>query len=359
MKIALVGLSNSGKTTLFNALTGQNLDTTIYPTTSGTHNIGVVKVPDERLDKLSEIFKPKKTTYTTIEYIDYIGLTKGDPIQNRKVFDLIKDVDAIVNVVRAFEDDSVIHPLGTIDPLRDIETVEFELIFEDLELIDKRLDKMDQALKRGKKPDELEKKMLLKCKEFLDKGISLRNVVFNEDDQRAMRHLQFISIKPEIIVLNIEEKKLNTIYPKEIEEKIMKNYPSSRILTICGKLEMEISRLPQEDAKLFLDDLKISEPASIRLIHMCYETLGLVTFFTTVGDELKAWSIKKGTNALKAAGKIHSDIEKGFIKAEVISYDDFIAVGNMSSAKEKGLLRLEGKTYEIKDGDIINFRFNV
>lgn len=359
MKIALVGLSNSGKTTLFNALTGQNLDTTIYPTTSGTHNIGVVKVPDERLDKLSEIFKPKKTTYTTIEYIDYIGLTKGDPIQNRKVFDLIKDVDAIANVVRAFEDDSVIHPLGTIDPLRDIETVEFELIFEDLELIDKRLDKMDQALKRGKKPDELEKKMLLKCKEFLDKGISLRNVVFNEDDQRAMRHLQFISIKPEIIVLNIEEKKLNTIYPKEIEEKIMKNYPSSRILTICGKLEMEISRLPQEDAKLFLDDLKISEPASIRLIHMCYETLGLVTFFTTVGDELKAWSIKKGTNALKAAGKIHSDIEKGFIKAEVISYDDFIAVGNMSSAKEKGLLRLEGKTYEIKDGDIINFRFNV
>lgn len=359
MKIALVGLSNSGKTTLFNALTGQNLDTTIYPTTSGTHNIGVVKVPDERLDKLSEIFKPKKTTYTTIEYIDYIGLTKGDPIQNRKVFDLIKDVDAIANVVRAFEDDSVIHPLGTIDPLRDIETVEFELIFEDLELIDKRLDKMDQALKRGKKPDELEKKMLLKCKEFLDKGISLRNVVFNEDDQRAMRHLQFISIKPEIIVLNIEEKKLNTIYPKEIEEKIMKNYPSSRILTICGKLEMEISRLPREDAKLFLDDLKISEPASIRLIHMCYETLGLVTFFTTVGDELKAWSIKKGTNALKAAGKIHSDIEKGFIKAEVISYDDFIAVGNMSSAKEKGLLRLEGKTYEIKDGDIINFRFNV
>lgn len=359
MKVALIGLSNSGKTTLFNALTGQNLDTTIYPTTSGTPNIGVVKVPDERLDKLSEIFKPKKTTYTTIEYIDYIGLTKGDSIQNRKVFDLIKDVDAIVNVVRAFEDDSVIHPLGTIDPLRDIETVEFELIFEDLELIDKRLDKIEQALKRGKKPDEVEKRMLLKCKEFLDKGISLRNVVFNEDDYRAMRHLQFISIKPEIIVLNIEEKKLNTIYPKEIEEHIIKNYPSSRILTICGKLEMEISQLPQEEAKLFLDDLKISESASIKLIHMCYEVLGLITFFTTVGDELRAWSIKKGTNALKAAGKIHSDIEKGFIKAEVISYDDFIAVGNMSSAKEKGLLRLEGKTYEIKDGDIVNFRFNV
>lgn len=359
MKIALIGLSNSGKTTLFNALTGQNLDTTIYPTTSGTFNIGVVKVPDERLDKLSEILKPKKTTYTTIEYIDYIGLTKGDQIQNRKVFDLIKDVDAIINVVRAFEDDSVLHPLGIIDPLRDIEAVEFELIFEDLELIDKRLDKMEQALKRGKKPDELEKRMLLKCKEFLDKGISLRNVVFNEDEHKAMRHLQFISIKPEIIVLNIGEKKLNTIYPKEIEEKIIEHYPSSQILTICGKLEMEISQLPQEEAKLFLDDFRISELASIKLIHMCYERLGLITFFTTVGDELKAWSIKKGTNAVKAAGKIHSDIEKGFIKAEVISYDDFIAVGNMSSAKEKGLLRLEGKTYEIKDGDIINFKFNV
>ncbi len=359
MKVAFIGLSNSGKTTLFNALTGQNLEMTIYPTTSGTPNLGVVKVPDERLDKLSEIFKPKKTTYTTIEYIDYIGLTKGDPVQNRKVFDLIKDVDAIVNVVRAFEDDSVIHPLGTVDPLRDIETVEFELIFEDLELIDKRLDKMEQVLKRGKKPDELEKKILLKCKESLDKGIPLKDVVFDENDQRAIRHLQFISIKPEIIVLNIGEDKLNTIYPKEIEEKIIKHYPSSQILTICGKLEMEISQLPQEEAKLFLNDLKIFEPASIRLIHMCYETLGLITFFTTVGDELKAWSIKKGTNAVKAAGKIHSDIEKGFIKAEVISYYDFITVGNMSSAKEKGLLRLEGKTYEIKDGDIINFRFHV
>lgn len=359
MKIALIGLSNSGKTTLFNSLTGQNLDTTIYPNTSGSPNIGIVKVPDERLDKLSAIFKPKKTTYATIEYIDYIGLTKGDTIQNRKVFDLIKDVDAIVNVVRAFEDDSVIHPLGTIDPLRDIETIELELIFEDLELIDKRLDRMEQALKRGKKPDELEKKILLKCKEFLARGISLRNVEFNEDDYRAMRHLQFLSIKPEIVVLNIGENKLNTGYSKEIEETIIKHYPLIQILTICGKLEMEISQLPKEEAKLFLDDIGIFEPASIRLIHMCYKIFGLITFFTTVGDELKAWSVRKGTIALKAAGKVHSDIEKGFIKAEVISFDDFVSSGNLHTAREKGLLRLEGKSYEVKDGDIINFRFNV
>ncbi len=301
----------------------------------------------------------KKTTYATIEYIDYIGLTKGDTIQNRKVFDLIKDVDAIVNVVRAFEDDSVIHPLGTIDPLRDIETIELELIFEDLELIDKRLDRMEQALKRGKKPDELEKKILLKCKEFLARGISLRNVEFNEDDYRAMRHLQFLSIKPEIVVLNIGENKLNTGYSKEIEETIIKHYPLIQILTICGKLEMEISQLPKKEAKLFLDDIGIFEPASIRLIHMCYKIFGLITFFTTVGDELKAWSVRKGTIALKAAGKVHSDIEKGFIKAEVISFDDFVSSGNLHTAREKGLLRLEGKSYEVKDGDIINFRFNV
>ncbi|MGB9715231.1 MAG: redox-regulated ATPase YchF [Thermodesulfovibrionales bacterium] len=379
MKVAIIGLSNSGKTTIFNALTGQNLETTIYPTTSGEPNLGIVKVPDPRLDRLSAIFRPKKTTYATVEYIDYLGITKGDIKQNRKVFDLIKDVDAIVHIVRAFEDERVLHPLNNVDPIRDLETVELELIFGDLELIEKRLKKIEEVTKKGKKPDEAERRILLKCKESLENEIPLRYLHFSEDEIKRMRHLQFISIKPEVIVLNIGEKDLNTDKPIKFEKEIEHYFRSKKIplnppllkggmeglkthyslLSLCGKIEMEISRLSPEDARLFLDDMGIKEPASKRLIHLCYEILGLISFFTYVGDEVKSWTISKGTNALKAAGKIHSDIERGFIKAEVISFDEFISLGSIHAAREKGLLRLEGKTYEVKDGDIINFRFNV
>lgn len=367
MKVAIIGLSNSGKTTIFNALTGKDLETTVYPTISGEPNVGVVKVPDQRLERLSAIFKPKKTNHATVEYIDYLGITKGDLKQNRKVFDLIKDVDAIVHVVRAFEDSTVLHPMDTVNPLRDIEIIGLELVLGDFELVEKRLQKIEEALRKGKKPDEAEKRILLKCKESLEKGIPLRYVGFSEDEKKAMRHLQFISIKPEVVVLNIGEDDLNTDKPKSLQsdiEKYFKDKYSSlpthlSLLSLCGKLEMEISRLSQEDARLFLDDMGIKEPASSKLIHLCYEVLGLISFFTYAGDEVKAWTIKKGTNALTAAGKIHSDIERGFIKAEVISFDDFISLGSIHAAREKGLLRLEGKTYEVKDGDIINFRFNV
>jgi GTP-binding protein YchF len=369
MKIAIIGLSNSGKTTVFNALTGQNLETAIYPTTSGEPNLGVVKVPDTRLDKLSEIYKPKKTTHATVEYIDYIGITKGDVQQNRKVFDLIKDVDAIAHVVRAFEDEAVLHPMNVINPLRDLGTVELEFIFGDFELVEKRLHKIEEASMKGKKPDEAEKKLLLKCNDALEKEMPLRDVDFTEEEKMAMRHLQFISTKPEVIVLNIGEDDLNTDESRDLQNSVEKwfenkykdlpliaRYP---VLSLCGKIEMEIARLSPKDAKLFLDDLKINEPALIKLIHVCYDVLGLISFFTYVGDEVKAWTIPKGTNALKAAGKIHSDIEKGFIKADVVSFDDFFSSGNIHAAKEKGVLRLEGKTYEVRDGDIINFRFNV
>ncbi len=369
MKIGIIGLSNSGKTTVFNALTGKNLETTIYPATSGEPTIAVVKVPDSRLDRLSEIFKPKKTTYAIVEYIDYIGLTKGDMNQNRKVFDLIKDVDAIVHVVRAFENDAVIHPMNTVNPLKDIETVELELIFGDLELVEKRLHRMEDASKKGKKLDESEKKLLIKCRDFLEKEIPLRNVDFTEEEQKAMRHLQFVSTKPEIVVLNIGENALHTNKEKDLlnkmKEYFQKRYGNSLLVTrypllsLCGKIEMEIARLSPEDARLFLDDLGIEEPALSKLIHICYDVLGLISFFTYVGDEVRAWTISRGTNALKAAGKIHSDIERGFIRAEVISFADFISLGSLHAAKEKGLMRLEGKTYEVKDGDIINFRFNV
>jgi len=369
LKIGIIGLSNSGKTTVFNALTGKNLETTIYPTTSGEPTIAVVKVPDSRLDRLSEMFKPKKTTYAMVEYIDYIGLTKGDVNQNRKVFDLIKDVDAIAHVVRAFEGDAVVHPMNTVNPLRDIETVELELIFGDLELVEKRLQRMEEASKKGKKLDESEKRLLIKCRDFLEKEIPLRNVDFPEEEQKAMRHLQFVSTKPEIVVLNIGEDALLTIKETDLMNEVkgyfQKRYRNSLLITrysllsLCGKIEMEIARLSPEDAKLFLDDLGIDEPALDKFIHTCYDVLGLISFFTYVGDEVKAWTITKGTNALKAAGKIHSDIERGFIRAEVISFSDFISLGSLHAAKEKGLLRLEGKTYEVKDGDIINFRFHV
>ena len=359
MKVAIIGLSNSGKTTVFNALTGQNIEITVYPTTSGEPHLGIVRVPDLRLDKLSEIFRPKKTTNAMIEYIDYIGLTKGSMEQNRKVFDLIKGVDAIVHVVRVFEDNAVVHPIGNVDPLRDVGTIELELIFGDLEFVEKRLERMEQGAKKGKKPDESEKKLLIKCKDFLQKEILLRDVTFNEEEQNSMKPLQFLSTKPEIVVLNIGEKDLNTDYIKGLQSSLLNRYPLFYGLTLCGKIEMEIAQLSPDDAKLFLDDLSLKEAASNKLIKACYDTLGFISFFTYVGNEVRAWTITKGMDAQKAAGKVHSDIERGFIRAEVISFDDFISVGSIHAAKEKGLLRLEGKTYEVKDGDIINFRFNV
>jgi hypothetical protein len=365
VKLAIAGLSNSGKTTVFNALTGQNLEATVYPTVSGEPNVGIVKVPDSRVDKLSEIYKPKKTTYASVQYIDYIGLTKGDAAQNRKVFDLIKDADAIVHVVRAFGDDSVAHPLGDVGPLRDMETLELELIFGDLEFVDKRLERMEESIKKGKKPSEAEKKLLLKCKAILEQEIPLRNAGFDEEEQKILRPLQFVSTKPEVIVLNTSEEALHSEATVELQ-KAVEQYvqakgigETTKVVTLCGKIEMELAQLNSEEARAFLDDLGIEEQALNRLIKVSYGLLGLISFLTSGEDEVRAWTITKGMNAQKAAGKIHSDIERGFIRAEAVHFDDFVSTGSTAGARDKGLLRLEGKTYEVKDGDIINFRFNV
>lgn len=361
MKVVITGLANSGKTAIFNALTGQRAETTPYPSTGGAPNVGVVKVPDERVDRLSAIFKPKKTTYAAVEYVDYAGLTKGDPKHNKSVFDLVKDADALVHVARAFEDASVMHPLGGIDPVRDVKAVESELLFGDFELVEKRLESIEQMAKKGKKPPEDEKRVLLKCREALEKELPLRLLALTEDELKAIRHMQFYTMKPEVVVINTGEGDLNSAQAQEAEaeiKSILGAYAS--VITLCGKIEMELSELPPGEAKAFLEDLGISEPASKRLIQATYTLLGLISFLTTGEDEVRAWTISRGITALKAAGKIHSDIEKGFIRAEVISYDDFMSVGgDMSLARSKGVLRLEGKTYEVKDGDIINFRFSV
>lgn len=361
MKTAIIGLANSGKTTIFNALTGLNLEVTNYPTQSGDSHTGVVRVPDERLTRLSEIFNPKKFTQATVEYIDYLGLTKGDMEQNRKVFDLIRDADAIVHVVRGFEDETIVHPMGSVDPRRDAETVEMEMIFGDLELVDKRLERMEQGAQRGKKPDEAEQKLLLKCKEALEREVALRDLDFTLDEQKAMRSLQFMSIKPQLVVLNIAEEEMNSPATTDATAELRGFFAGRqvRVLNLCGKIEMEIAQLSPDEADVFLDDLGITEPALNKLIHLSYELLGLISFLTAGEDEVRAWTIRKGTDAQRAAGKIHSDIERGFIRAEVVAYDDFITHGSMAGAKDKGLVRLEGKTYEVKDGDIINFRFNV
>jgi GTP-binding protein YchF len=359
VKIALIGLANSGKTTVFNALTGQWIETTGYPTTSGEPHMGTVRVPDSRLDTLSSFFRPKKTTPATIEYIDFIGLTKGDLKQNRKVFDLIKDSDAIVHVVRVFDDNAVAHPLGNTDTSRDISTVELELIFGDLELVEKRLERVQEALRHGKKPDESEKRLLLKCRDILMREQPLRNAEFTKDDLIAMKPLQFLSIIPEMIVLNCSEQHLGSGMRENTVGRLPEQHRSLRMLPLCGKIEMEIAQLSPADRKMFLDDLGLDEPAAHKLIHECFDLLGLISFFTYAGDEVRAWTIRRGTPAQKAAGKVHSDIERGFIRAEVISFDNLISAGDIHTARGKGLVRLEGKTYEVKDGDIINFRFNV
>ncbi len=369
MKLIITGFSNSGKTTVFNALTGQELETTAYPASISAEiepHHGIVKIPDTRVDKLVDIYDPKKTTYATVEYIDYLGITTGDVTQNAKIFNLIKDADAIVHVVRAFEDDTIVHPKNSVNPVRDISSFEDELILGDLEFVEKRLEKIEEQAKKGKKKDDSDKGLLLKCREALEKETSLRDIPFNENEMKQMLPYQFLTTMPEIIVLNIDEGDINSDNGKALHNDIETYFKEKGlgavppVMALCGKIEMEIAQLPADEADVFLEDLGIKEPAMHRLCHVSYDALGLISFLTVGKDEVRAWTIRKGLAAQQAAGKIHSDIERGFIRAETVSYDDFIASdGEMVKVKERGLARLEGKTYEIRDGDIINFKFNV
>ncbi|KJR42941.1 GTP-dependent nucleic acid-binding protein EngD [Candidatus Magnetoovum chiemensis] len=364
MKIAITGLVNCGKTTIFNALTGLNTPTSIYVSNLDSPVKGLVKVYDERVKILSDIYKPKKTIFSTIEYSDYIGLTKGDLSHNSKVFDNIKLSDALVDVVRAFENEAIAHPDGKVDPVRDALTLETEMILSDLDLVEKRLTRMKESAKKGKKPlpdQEEQTELLDKCLQMLEDEQPLRNVEFTKEENAHLRHLQFASIKPKIVVVNISEKDLKGDYASEITEAVSNrlNISKDAVLALSGSVEMDIAQLSQSEAQEFLRELGIAEPALNRLVRHCYSLLGLISFLTVGDDEVRSWTINKGSTAVEAAGKIHSDIERGFIRAETVSYDDFISAGSMVNAKKHGSVRLEGKTYIVKDGDILNFRFNV
>ena len=358
MKIAITGLPNSGKTTIFNALTRQNIETTVYPSTASHVHVGTVRVPDSRVIKLSEIFKPHKTTLATIEYIDVPGILPGNKENNREVFDHIKDVDALVQVVRVFEDDAIMHPFGSINAFRDIATFQSEIIFQDFELVDKRLERIEEARKKAKKTSDQEKALLQRCKNALEEEIPLETLTFSDEEMLTMRHLQFFSTKRQIAVLNVHENAL-TSGKISIEDEIRQKYQNLTVQALSGKVEMEIAQLPEEESLEYLEAMGIDEPALNKLIRLCYTMLNRISFLTVGKDEVRAWTVPAGIEAQKAAGKIHSDIEKGFIRAEVVSYNDYMSTGGMVQAKEKGLVRLEGKQYKIQDGDIINFRFNV
>ncbi|WP_353685011.1 redox-regulated ATPase YchF [Thermodesulfovibrio sp. 3907-1M] len=349
MKIALTGFFNSGKTTIFNAMTHQKIETSSYSAQADKVHVGVLQVDDPRLRKISEIVNPKKTTFAQVECIDVAGLIKDNPSHNSKVIKQLIDADALIYILRGFEDLSVPYQFNTIDPVRDFNELEYEFIMIDLDLVTKRIERMSESKKKGQKINEAEMKILQFLRNHLEEGKPLRTMKLKEEEIKQIRHLNFLTLKPAFAVINADENSFNE-----------GRFKDTGFLTICGLLESEIIQLPQDEISNFLDAMGIDEPVSKKIIRKAYEILDYISFFTAGPQEVRAWSIKKGTLAVDAAGKIHSDIQRGFIRAEVISYNDFLTLeGDLNLAKQKGVLRLEGKEYEVKDGDIITFRFKV
>ena len=365
MKLGVVGLPNVGKSTLFNAITKAGAQAENYPFCTIEPNTGVVMVPDPRLNVLADMYHPKKVTPTTIEFVDIAGLVKGasrgEGLGN-KFLRHIREVDAIVHVVRCFEDDNIIHVDGSVDPARDIETINLELIFADMETVSRRKDKALKNFRGGDKKCGLEAELAEKVYAHLESGKPARTFDFNEEEKEIADGWFLLTTKPVIYAANIAEEDLgknadDIPFVKDVEKIAAEE--NAEIIVISAAIEEEIAQMSPEDRELFLEELGIGESGLDRLITACYRLLGLISFLTVGEDECRAWTIKNGTKAPQAAGKIHTDFEKGFIRAEVVPYETLVENGSMAACKEKGLVRSEGKEYIMKDGDITLFRFNV
>jgi len=366
MEISIIGLSKSGKTTVFNALTKSHADTSAFSPAAATPNIGMAKVTDERIDALATIFKPKKTTYTEVKYVDIALSQKAHDAKeglDDQIIAHIANTDCIIHVVRAFEDDNVPHVDGNIDVERDISAIEMELAFSDLGLIDKRIRRINEGYKAAK-PAEREAgikeiAILEEIKTSLEKSIPIREQNLDEEVIKATRHYQFLTSKPLLVLVNIGENQIERA--GDIDDNLRKSFDhaGSGIVTLCGKLEMELSEMESNDEQEMRDAIGLSSSAVDSVINMSYRLLGFISFFTFGPDEVRAWTIAEGTNAQKAAGKIHTDLEKGFIRAEVIKYEKLLEHKNVAEARKHAALQLEGKHYIVQDGDCITVLFNV